>query len=344
VIADLEVNGKSHGPHPFFVRLRDDRGRLLEGIRIEDMGIKTVANDLDNARVWFDQVRLPHSALLNRFCEVDADTGGYLQKGDERMRIEVIGQRLLTGRQCIAEAALLSCQVLHLRTEEYAKTKVCNGLAGEVPLASMPQLKAVFEASYRELGVMLGYVAAVEAELAACLRAGAIPSTELVDKISVAKIRAIAVALERAHALRLEVGSYALLHGTGFELMDMLLCCKFAEGDSRILQMKLARDRLKKVKKDGVFGTLGQLFGEDRIEALAALRLALKLKPAGRDLHKLDKVMTENWREVYALSELIEERIIRNTPPKEFLEGHAVDRLMPADIAFHAGWKEQVTK
>jgi hypothetical protein len=29
----------------------------------------------------------------------------------------------------------------------------------------------------------------------------------------------------------------------------MLLCCKFAEGDSRILQMKLARDRLKKVMK-----------------------------------------------------------------------------------------------
>ena len=41
------------------------------------------------------------------------------------------------------------------------------------------------------------------------------------------------------------------MHKTGFELMDMLLCCKFAEGDSRILQMKLMRDRLKKVKKDG---------------------------------------------------------------------------------------------
>jgi acyl-CoA oxidase len=49
-------------------------------------------------------------------------------------------------------------------------------------------------------------------------------------------------------AARFQVGSYALMHGTGFELMDMLLCCKFAEGDSRILQMKLARDRLKKVR------------------------------------------------------------------------------------------------
>jgi len=47
-----------------------------------------------------------------------------------------------------------------------------------------------------------------------------------------------------------QVGSYALMHGTGFELMDMLLCCKFAEGDSRILQLKLARDRLKRVSNN----------------------------------------------------------------------------------------------
>ena len=114
----------------------------MPGIRIEDMGIKTIANDLDNARVWFDQVRLPKSALLNKFCEID-DNNQYKQVGDEKMRIEVIGQRLLTGRQCIAEAALLSARVLHMKTEEYAKQKICNGLAGEMSLASTPQLRTV---------------------------------------------------------------------------------------------------------------------------------------------------------------------------------------------------------
>ena len=33
--------------------------------------------------------------------------------------------------------------------------------------------------------------------------------------------------------------------GTGFEHTDFLQCCKFAEGDSRILLMKVARDRVK---------------------------------------------------------------------------------------------------
>jgi acyl-CoA oxidase len=49
--------------------------------------MKTVANDLDNARVWFDQVQLPKSALLNKFCDID-ENNEYVQKG-EKMRIEV---------------------------------------------------------------------------------------------------------------------------------------------------------------------------------------------------------------------------------------------------------------
>jgi hypothetical protein len=40
------------------------------------------------------------------------------------MRIEVIGQRLLTGRMAIAQAALCTAHVLHTKTERYAAAKV----------------------------------------------------------------------------------------------------------------------------------------------------------------------------------------------------------------------------
>lgn len=86
---------------------------------------------------------------------------------------QVIGQRLLTGRMAIAESALVSCRVLHMKTEEYARKKVCNGLAGETSLYSMPQLKSVFDISYRELDSLMRYTAAVEERLNACLRNGA---------------------------------------------------------------------------------------------------------------------------------------------------------------------------
>ena len=38
----------------------------------------------------------------------------------------------------------------------------------------------------------------------------------------------------------------------------------------------------QKLKKDGAFNTLMQVFGNDGKEALAALKLAQKLQPAGR--------------------------------------------------------------
>ena len=88
------------------------------------------------------------------------------------MFCQVIGQRLLTGRMAIAEAALVSCRILHMKTEEYARQKVCNGLSGETSLYSMPQLKSVMETSYRELDHLLGYTAAIEDKLNQCLRNG----------------------------------------------------------------------------------------------------------------------------------------------------------------------------
>lgn len=344
VIADLRIGGKSHGPHAFLMTLRDgEGGELLPGIRVEDMGYKTIANDLDNARVWFDKVQLPRSALLNRFADVNPVTNEYVQVGEERMRIEVIGQRLLTGRQAIAEAALVSARGLHMRTEAYAQQKVCNGLSGERSLASMPQMRAVLDESRAALDEMESFTMGVEERLNECLRAGTIPNLDLVDAIAVAKIKCIDVAIQRCHALRQEVGSYALMHATGFELIDMLLCCKFAEGDSRILQQKLARDRLKQLQKQGLGGAAAKLlsFSSDSSEVVVALRLAQKLAPAGRDLAKLERAMDESWREIYELADLVAARHLRDGPKSAFPE-QAVERLLPAVTSFDSDWKQHV--
>ena len=59
--------------------------------------------------------------------------------------------------------------------------------------------------------------------------------------------------------------------------------------------MKLMRDRLKQVKKDGVVTAMlaAVMPGADRAESMAALSLARKLAPAGRDLEKMAKLMDE---------------------------------------------------
>jgi acyl-CoA oxidase len=140
VVADLVVKGKSHGPHAFLVDMRVD-GRLVEGISLQDMGRKTIGNDLDNAAIGFD-IHVPQSALLARFARIEKGT--YVQTTGEKMRIEVIGQRLLTGRVAVSQWALEFCKKcafatgwggltpntyglprLYAATYEYASTKKC---------------------------------------------------------------------------------------------------------------------------------------------------------------------------------------------------------------------------
>jgi acyl-CoA oxidase len=72
VFARLELDGRSEGVHAFVVPLRV-AGEVAPGVRIEDDGRKMGLNGVDNGRIWFDGVRVPREALLNRFADVSPD-------------------------------------------------------------------------------------------------------------------------------------------------------------------------------------------------------------------------------------------------------------------------------
>ena len=59
-------------------------GNLVAGVEIDDMGTKTVGNDLDNAWIHFDKVELPYSAMLNRFAGIDVEGDGAWTAGAGR--------------------------------------------------------------------------------------------------------------------------------------------------------------------------------------------------------------------------------------------------------------------
>ncbi|WP_026912172.1 acyl-CoA dehydrogenase [Patulibacter minatonensis] len=90
VFAQLVVGGESHGVHALLVPLRDEGDdRALPGIRIEDCGDKLGLQGVDNGRLWFDGVRVPRTALLDRFGSVD-EAGVYSSP------IESPGRRFFT--------------------------------------------------------------------------------------------------------------------------------------------------------------------------------------------------------------------------------------------------------
>lgn len=68
VFAQLIVDGVSRGVHAFVTPIRDAQGNPAPGVTIEDVGEKMGLNGVDNGRLFFDHVRVPRHALLDRFA------------------------------------------------------------------------------------------------------------------------------------------------------------------------------------------------------------------------------------------------------------------------------------
>lgn len=73
VFAQLTVDGKWQGPHVFVVRLRDNNSQLTPGVKILDNGPKMGLNGVDNGQIWFDHVKVPRDALLDKYASVSAE-------------------------------------------------------------------------------------------------------------------------------------------------------------------------------------------------------------------------------------------------------------------------------
>jgi acyl-CoA oxidase len=119
VFAQLEVGGRSEGVHAFVVPIRDD-GKPGKGVRIEDDGRKMGLNGVDNGRIWFDEVRVPRDALLNRFADVTAD-GVYeseIENPDRRF-FTMLGT-LVQGRVCVGGGAINASKVALAIATKYA--------------------------------------------------------------------------------------------------------------------------------------------------------------------------------------------------------------------------------
>jgi acyl-CoA oxidase len=102
VFAQLIVDGRGRGVHALVVPIRDDDGNPLPGVSIEDCGGKGGLNGVDNGRLSFDQVRVPRTALLDRYGAVRAD-GSYQSpiSSDAKRFFTMLGT-LVRGRVSVA--------------------------------------------------------------------------------------------------------------------------------------------------------------------------------------------------------------------------------------------------
>ncbi|KAL2410609.1 Peroxisomal acyl-coenzyme A oxidase 1 [Exophiala dermatitidis] len=80
VMAQLYIDGKNYGPHPFVVQIRDLKTHEpLPNIHVGDIGPKFGYNTMDNGFLLLKNVKIPHVNMLARFSRVDPNTNKYVR-------------------------------------------------------------------------------------------------------------------------------------------------------------------------------------------------------------------------------------------------------------------------
>ena len=136
VFAKLIVDEVDYGVHALLVPIRDEEGRTLPGVTVEDCGYKMGLNGVDNGRLWFEQVRVPAENLLNKYASV-SEEGTYSSPIASRgKRFFTMLGTLVGGRVSIASAASTVSKSALAIAVRYGAMRRQFGPAGqrEVPL------------------------------------------------------------------------------------------------------------------------------------------------------------------------------------------------------------------
>lgn len=314
VIARLFVPGASvndepvdKGPHAFIIDM------TAPGIVREGMQSKTDFNGLDNANVRFEHVNLALDGMLSAMSFVDSSGRYHLVDDKVPFKFVQVAQRLLSGRICIAGAAVYQARkVLDAVTDYSRKRPIPTGRDETTPLAELPVMRDTLE----EIGAVMTVLRHFTKSIEDSFIADDTISSQLVHRIACGKIESVNFCIDAILELKARVGSLSLQSNGPFgSQTDILYVYRFAEGDSSILRQKMARDRLKKIVT-GPAGSLGILLELCRVPihyltdrsglGHARAELSLRLVQLGFALFgKRGKSKVNAWFEAHHLVEKV---------------------------------------
>jgi acyl-CoA oxidase len=137
VFAQLIVGGEGRGVHALLVPIRDEAGEPLPGVRIEDCGAKLGLDGVDNGILYFDEVRVPRDALLDRYAEVREDGTYFSSIENPTKRFFTMLGTLVQGRVSVCGAAVNATKVAQVIAVRHGLTRKQFGPPGEAEVTLM---------------------------------------------------------------------------------------------------------------------------------------------------------------------------------------------------------------